>query len=111
MTIKQLYDALGRYLDGAIEEDAPVLITLCDAGIGARASTGIRSVDAGFDWESGTIRIEPQDRIYKNIPRMNFPVGITHEDFGGVTYFACGKCHNRVSKTDKFCRHCGYNLV
>lgn len=111
MTAKQLYEHLKFYLESKeINEDTPVLITLADASVGGRANVEINSVCLGFDWESGQLRIEPKEKIFRNIHRFEVPIGVIREEFGGVKFNACGKCHMRIAKDDRFCRHCGQRL-
>lgn len=62
MKLKELKRIIDRYIDIGHGDDI-VLITLNDSSVGARASAGISGVFAGFDWESGQIRIEPDKKI------------------------------------------------
>lgn len=111
MTAQELFDRLKWYLEvREVDPDTPVLITLSDSSIGGRASVGIQGLYTGMDWEQGQLRIEPKEKIFRNIKRMDMPVGITREIFGGVSFNACGKCKMRIAKDDAFCRHCGQRL-
>lgn len=111
MTAQELFDHLKWYLEEReIDPDTPVLITLSDSSIGGRASVGIQGLYAGMDWEQGQLRIKPKEMIFRNIKRMDTPVGITRETFGGVGFNACGRCSMKVAKDDTFCRHCGQRL-
>lgn len=111
MTAKELYDDLTRFLKiGDIKNDSPVLITLSDAGAGCRAFCRVSGIHAGFDWEAGQLRIQPEEKIFKNIHRMDEPAGIIKEEFGGVSFNACVRCHMRIAKDDRYCRHCGQRL-
>lgn len=111
MTARELYDNLTRLLKMRdIENDTPVLITLSDSSIAGRTSCRVSGIHAGFDWEAGQLRIEPEEKIFKNIYRMDEPTGIIREEFGGVSFNACGRCHMKIAKDDRYCRHCGQRL-
>lgn len=111
MTAQELFNHLKWYLEEReIDPDTPVLITLSDSSMGGRASVGIQGLYTGMDWEKGQLRIEPQEKIFRNIKRMDTPIGITRETSGGVSFNACGKCRMKVAKDDTFCRHCGQRL-
>lgn len=111
MTAKELYDNLTRLLKiGDVKDDTPVLIALSDSSVGGRTSCRISGIHAGFDWEAGQLRIEPEEKIFKNIHRMNEPVGIIREECGDVSFNACGRCHMKIAKDDRYCRHCGQRL-
>lgn len=111
MTAKELYDNLTRLLKiGDVKDATPVLITLSDGGAGCRAFCKASGIHAGFDWERGQLRIEPEENLFRNIPRMNEAVGIIREEFNGVSFNACGRCHMKIAKNDRYCRHCGQRL-
>ena len=111
MTAQKLFNHLKWYLEEReVDPDTPVLITLSDSIIGGRTSVGIQGLYTGMDWEQGQLRIEPQEKIFRNIHRMDTPVGITRKTSGGVNFNACGKCRMKVAKDDIFCRHCGQRL-
>lgn len=111
MDVEKLYSTLKMHLDINKEIGSyPVLVTLSDPGVGARASVGVRYVGPGFDWEHRQFRIEPEDKIFRNIQRLDQPIGIVREEFGGLSFNACSRCHRRVSQSDKYCRHCGQRL-
>ena len=112
MKVKQLYETLKFYLSsGAIEDDMDVVITLSDGSVGPRACVGIKSVNPGMDFEHNQFRIEPQEKLFINILRMESPVGTIKETFGGMSFTACGRCHEKVAKYDKYCRNCGQRLM
>lgn len=111
MTAQELFDHLKWYLEAReVDPDTHVLITLSDSSIGGRASVGIQGLYTGMDWETGQLRIEPKEKIFRNIKRMDVPVGITRETSGGISFNACDKCRMKVAKDDMFCRHCGQRL-
>ena len=111
MTAQELFDHLKWYLEvREVDPDTSVLITLSDSSIGSRASVGIPGLYTGMDWEQGQLRIEPKEKIFRNIKRMDTPVGISRESSGGIAFNACGKCRMKVAKDDRFCRHCGQRL-
>lgn len=90
-----------------VDENMPVLITLSDSSIGARAFSEISSITTGIDWENQQIRIEPAVKLYAD-SRMES--GLIRESFSGVNFWACSKCRMKVSKDDLFCKHCGSRI-
>ena len=48
-------------------EEISVLITLSESSVGSRASSTIKYVGMGFDWEHGQFRIEPVTLVSKEI--------------------------------------------
>ena len=111
MTLGELADRVKWLLSTKrVNENTPILISLADPSIGGRASAEVYNVYAGFDWEEGQVRIEPKIELFKNIKRLDNPIGIVREEFGGVSFNACGKCHMRIAKDDKYCRWCGQRL-
>ena len=63
--LKDRVDFLIKAYHGA--EDYEVVITLNNSSVGGRAKTGIRGVYSGIDWEMHQIRIEPEDKIVREI--------------------------------------------
>ena len=111
MTAQELFDHLKWYLEvREVDPNTPVLITLSDSSIGGRASVGIQGLYTGMDWEQGQLRIQLKEKIFRNIKRMDVPVGIIRETLEGVSFNACGKCMMKVAKDDTFCRYCGQRL-
>jgi hypothetical protein len=93
-------------------EEIPVLITLAESSIGARASCKIQSVSMGFDWEHGQIRIEPEQKLVRKGNSLNDakPVVIYAPINGGRKSYDCQTCGRSVSKDDRYCRHFGQKL-
>ena len=88
--------------------ESSVVITLAEDSIGPRAGCGIKHAMAGFDWESGQIRLEPEEplvRFGKQPARKMRAVlkGSKHEYF-------CPVCKCKVALRDTFCRDCGQKL-
>ncbi len=111
MNVQELYQTIRTYLDDDNEIGSyTVVITLSDRSVGARAGVGIRNAAPGFDWEHRQFRIEPEQKIFQNIHRMELPIGTVREEWGGQTFNACSRCHGKVALSDKFCRHCGQRL-
>lgn len=88
-----------------------VLITLKDRSVGGRASSAIRRIDMGFDWESGQLRIEPEQRLIAEAKSRSIAMPTVKAESGGVTFTACQKCMMKVAKDDGYCRHCGQRLL
>jgi len=91
-------------------EEINVLITLEESSIGARASSGIKYVGMGFDWERGQFRIEPSKPLVKKGNALDDIKGITQFEFGGQKYWGCPRCLQKIKKDDCYCRYCGQKL-
>lgn len=90
--------------------ESPVLITVKAPSMGPRASVGVLAAVAGMDIEKGEFRIEPEEKLYRNIQRMDEKAGFVVEQSGGRKYYTCGWCRMRVAKSDNYCKHCGQRL-
>lgn len=91
-------------------EDISVLITLSESSMGARASSSIKYIGMGFDWEHGQFRIEPSLSLVRKGNALTDVKPVVKDDFSGVKFWACPKCRLKVAKDDIFCRHCGQKL-
>lgn len=95
------------------KEDAkniPVLITLSEGSIGARASSTINDVNMGFDWEHGQFRIEPSRKLVRKGNALTDVKEIIQREFEGRKYYVCPRCESKISKSDNYCRYCGQKL-
>ena len=111
MTLKELK----RHVDFLIEEgheNDSVIVTTVDDSVGARAGTEVNSINSGFDWERGQIRIEPKTKLVKYgnsrddalLPRINvyeYPNGSKRQIIN------CKRCENQLKKDDRYCSRCG----
>ena len=72
---------------------------------GARPSVGVKSVGMGFDWESGTLRITPDEKLRAMRHYAPQPV----MKWNGKYY--CPKCEHMISVAKhsmiNFCNFCG----
>ena len=93
-------------------EDISVLITLSETSVGARASSGIKYVGMGFDWEYGQFRIHPEKALVRQGKALNDikPVYEHTPLNGGRKSYICNTCGRIVSKDDRYCKHCGQRL-
>lgn len=69
LTLQELYDAALRMLRiKKMKKDTPIMITTADRSIGGRAFVYATWIREGFDWESGQIRIDTDEKVlkYKN---------------------------------------------
>lgn len=108
MTLKDLRNAidgiLSRHRDA---EDLEIKIVTNDNSIGGSAGVGLKYCHKGFDFDNQYILLCPDDVIYrepKSIPADIYAVKINE---ASQWVYECSDCHSRVSKPDKFCRHCG----
>lgn len=91
-------------------EHIPVLITLSDSSVGARASIGVTHADIGMDWEAGEFRIEPMEPLVLKSKSFLCPAPLIKKEFGGLKYHVCSVCLLKVAKGDSYCKHCGQKL-
>lgn len=104
MIVRELFERTYFALDRGFG-DSDVLITLAERSIGARASIGIYWAGMGFDHEAGQFRLEPDEHLYKSL-RMDEPAGVSKLE----NFYICNKCLRKVTKSDRYCRHCGQRL-
>lgn len=91
-------------------EDVHVVITTSESSMGARASSAIKHIGMGIDWEHGQLRIEPSTKLVMKGNALYDIKPVIREEFSGVKFWACPKCIMKVAKNDSFCRHCGQKL-
>lgn len=87
----------------------PVLITLAEKSVGARASCGVGFAFMGIDWEHGQFRIEPDTMIVRLLEE-GIAEEVTCEIIDGKKYYFCPNCESRIAKNDFYCRYCGQKL-
>lgn len=114
MNIGELTEKLSALVkDGHKEEN--VVITVEEPSVGARACVGIQSALLGFDWETGQLRIEPQEPLVTYGKDRDIPVKakIMTMDMGRVTRSArkCPSCGFRVYKEHRYCPMCGQRII
>ena len=110
MKLKELYEISKSLVEqGKAEDD--VLITLSESSVGARASTPINCMYAGFDWENGQIRIEPKNKLINKLKDRDkqLDTKIMEYDNLGRKHIIrkCPICENHLKKDDKYCSRCG----
>lgn len=96
--------------NGKQAKDVIVLITLSENSAGSRASSEVRYVGMGFDWENGQLRIEP---VKKLVSKGNSCIDVKEvicREYDGRKYYTCAKCESKVTKTDNYCRYCSQKL-
>lgn len=95
--------------------ESTVLITLDQPSVGASASCGIKGIYAGFDWESGQIRISPDKKICKrgnerDVPQQKHSEVIIGSNGKGRLYLFCPRCEERTKIESNWCNNCGQRL-
>lgn len=108
--LKSIIDFEVENLHDKQPKDIPVLITLSESSIGARASIGVKYVGMGFDWEHGQLRIEPNIPLTRKGESLLDIKKVIRHEFGGQSFNACPRCIHRVAKDDCYCRNCGQRL-
>ena len=110
MKLKDLKDKVDFLMTTGHEED-DVVVTLKESSVAVRAFANVDSIYAGFDWESGQIRIETDKEIISyNLRRdakmLPFRVG-TMVGTRKKYILKCPKCEEHLRKTDRYCPTCG----
>lgn len=91
-------------------KDIKVLVTLKEPSIGWRAFSEVRDVHLGIDWENNQLRIEPKDDLVKQGRTYNDVKEVRERIYENKKYYFCGRCEGKVSKVDKYCKHCSQKL-
>lgn len=115
LTLQELYDAASRMLRiKKLKKDTPIMITTADRSIGGRAFVYVTRIGEGFDWESGQIRIDADEKVlkYKNGRDVaKSPIIRKYEQAGKkIVVRKCPACENKIGKEDRFCRYCGQKI-
>ena len=113
MNLKDFKDRINACYDHCKNpEEIEVLITLDTPSMGPRASSGIGSVNIGFDWEANQLRIEPKLRLErKGLTRdNNRPKIYNNKPDSVLNGYWCPRCQQGVDEKDKYCKHCGQKI-
>lgn len=115
LTLQELYDAALRMLRiKKMKKDTPIMITTADRSIGGRAFVYATWIREGFDWESGQIRIDTDEKVlkYKNErDAAKSPVIRKYEQAGKkFVVRKCPACENKIGKEDRYCKYCGQKI-
>lgn len=115
LTLQELYDAALRMLRiKKMKKDTPIMITTADRSIGGRAFVYATWIREGFDWESGQIRIDTDEKVlkYKNgRDAAKSPVIRKYEQAGKkFVVRKCPACENKIGKEDRYCKYCGQKI-
>lgn len=110
MLLKELQAKI-EFLTRTGHENDLVLITRKEPSVGARAGTSIQAVFAGFDWEDGQVRIEPEIPLisYANNRDREKEVRLLIKD--GKWIWKCPVCTEHIRKTFHYCPKCGQKLM
>jgi hypothetical protein len=90
--------------------EVPVLITLSESSMGARASSNVKYANMGFDWEHGQFRIEPDISLVRKGNSLTDIKNVICRQYEGKNYYFCPRCQQKITKTDKYCRYCSQKL-
>ena len=114
LTLKELNETTKYFLDKGFDENTPIYITTNDNSIGGRAFVTIQGMYNGFDWESGQIRLEPNEKILKYENGRDIPLEprIKNYEYNNrkSKVISCPKCENKLRKDDRFCSYCGQKI-
>lgn len=90
--------------------NVPVLITLAESSMGARASCKVVHANLGMDWERNQFRIEPVVPLVRQGNSLLDVKEAKCKAFAGRNYYFCSTCDQKVAKDDYFCRYCSQKL-
>lgn len=102
--------ALDRLKSYENPEDIPVLITLSETSMGARAFAHVKYASLGTDWERGQFRLEAMTPLASKGNRLEDVKPAVCKVQEGKNLYVCPRCIRKISKTDAFCKHCGQKL-
>jgi len=108
--LKTVVDSTIEHLHFEKPENISVLITLSEGSIGARASSGVKRVGLGFDWEHNQFRIEPNKALVTKGNNLSDVKSISCRQYDGRNYYFCPRCEQKISKNDFYCRFCSQKL-
>ncbi len=113
MTLSKLKEQVDFLVSNGHGTDV-VLVTLSESSVGARASTGVKGLHSGFDWEHGQVRISTEKRIISYERDRDKEMQPRREDYDIGTrirhLILCPKCENQLRKDDNYCSRCGQKI-
>lgn len=113
MTLADLKEKIDFYIKNGCG-DYPVMVTLKQPSVGARAFANITGIYPGFDLEHGQMRLETdtavtsyrKDRdLVLEAYKVDIPIGNKTRHL-----VECPKCENHLRKGDKYCSRCGQRI-
>lgn len=108
--LKMIVDNTIKHLHYEKPNEVPVLITLTESSMGARAATSVRYANMGFDWEKGQFRLEPNEKLVKRGNSLTDVKSVECREYEGKKYYFCPRCQQKISKNDRYCRYCSQKL-
>ena len=108
--LKNIVDETIKHLYREGPKDVPVLITISESSMGARASCSAKYGGMGFDWEQGQFRFEASEPLVRKGNSLKDVKSVIQIDFNGRNYYCCPKCMQKISKNDIYCRYCGQKV-
>lgn len=87
-----------------------VLITLSESSMGGRASSEVKYVGMGMDWERGQFRIEPTKALVNKGNSLTDVKSVDCRSYEGRNYYFCPRCQQKINKNDNYCRYCSQKL-
>lgn len=96
-------------------ESVSVVITTCGESVGAREFSDVSFVGLGFDYEHGQLRIEPNDKLYKENKTSKdaqqiLLIEYLYDKRKSQSYH-CPICKAKVPSDSKYCSYCGKSLL
>ena len=114
MNLKELQSIVNRTVEHInkhmLPEEIPVLISLQQASIGARASSHVVCANMGIDWENGQFRIEPAKPLAELTHTYTYEQEKVMREYSGRKSYFCPRCNEKLGKEDQFCKRCGQKV-
>jgi hypothetical protein len=106
---------LKQLIDKTMEVDEnnkylSVVVTLSEPSIGSRSMVGVKQANAGFDWEKGQFRLEPDENIVKYGNSKENIIKPREKEYNNRKYLSCKICNAKVAKDDRYCKRCGQKI-
>ncbi len=112
MNVTQLKTALDEGLEKHfLTGEEKILITVSEPSVASRAGVEVKNCAAGFDWEKGQFRIEPEEELTRKSRDRDTPMETWNvryiNDKGKRVVHHCRACEEEIEAGDKYCSRCG----
>lgn len=108
MTLVELKQHIVRLIETG-HGDWKVVVDLDQPSVGAGASTDVKMIYPGFDWQYGQIRICTTNKIIEKSKDRDLNIPKSQSSEFSKKYVCCS-CGFFVRKGDNYCSICGQNI-